>query len=104
MRRVLVGNNQSIWDIVVQEYGSYDGVKQLIIDNPTKCDFENSIDAGTELLIKGDVIDKSIFDWLFKKSLKPATSVSVPFNPVWILTTGTWNDSAFWEDNALWID
>lgn len=104
MRRILVGNNQSIWDLAIQEYGSFDGVKQLMIDNPTKCDFENSIPAGTELIITAEPMNKSIFDYFSKKRIKPSTAIAVTYNPTWILATGFWNDNGFWDDNALWID
>lgn len=105
MRRIKVGNNQSIWDIAIQEYGSYDAVKQLMIDNPTKCDFENSIAPGTELMITQEPLNKSIFNYLAAKGIKPSTAVEVEAEPSdWILTDGYWNDSKFWVDNALWID
>lgn len=105
MKRILVGNNQSIWDIAVQEYGSVEGVKQLILDNPIKCDFEKSIAAGTELIITKEPIVKVITDYLSANRLMPATAVDVPFNiSDWILATGIWNDNGFWRDNALWID
>lgn len=104
MRRVLVGNNQSIWDLAVQEYGSLDGIKQLMIDNPTKCNLESSIPAGTELLIREIPLNKAIYEFFSKKRIKPATAIDVPTPAVWILATGLWNDSGFWDDNALWID
>lgn len=105
MRRIIVGINQSIWDISMQEYGHLDGIKQLMIDNPTKCNFESSIAPGTELIISKEPINKSIFDYFIKKRVKPATAVEEVYEPNdWILADGTWNDNGFWVDNALWID
>lgn len=104
MKRILVQNNQSIWDIAIQEYGSMEGAKQLIIDNPTKCDFQNSLKAGMELLITLSPINKTIQDYFTKNRIKPATAVEVLFNPLWILNDGEWNDNGFWDNNSLWID
>lgn len=104
MSIVVVNRNQSIWDLAIQIYGSSDGVKQLIIDNPTICNFETSIQAGTKIQLKQEVINKSVVDFLSKKGLKPATAIEVPYSASWILATGLWNDNAFWNDNALWID
>lgn len=104
MKSIKVGNNQSIWDIAIQEYGSYDAVKQLMIDNPTKCDFENSISAGTELFISGEPTNKATVDYLSSNGLRPSTAIEVPFLSNWILATGLWDDNGFWDDNAVWID
>lgn len=105
MRQILAGINQSIWDIALQEYGDVTGVKQLMIDNPTVCDFEKSIPAGTTIYISGEPINKSWFDYFKSKKIQFATAVQELFVPSdWILATGIWNDNGFWRDNALWID
>lgn len=104
MRKIIVGHNQSIWDIAVQEYGSYDAVKQLIIDNASVLNFTDSIEPGTQLMISAEPTNKQIVDFLSKKSIKPATAIEQPILSNWILATGLWDDNGFWDDNALWID
>lgn len=101
---ITVMDRQSIWDIAVQEYGSIDGVKQLIIDNPTKCNFETGIDIGTKLIISQKQMNQKVYDYFNNKKINPATAVDVVYNPAWILASGYYNDSNWWIDNALWID
>lgn len=104
MRKIIVGHNQSIWDIAVQEYGSYDAVKQLILDNASLLNFTDAIAPGTQLIISAEPTGKQIVDFLAKKSIKPSTAIESPMVSNWILATGLWNDNGFWDDNALWID
>lgn len=77
MAYITVENNQTIWDIALQEYGSADGVKQLIIDNRTVCDFDNDLPAGTKLIItESAIIDNDTVTFLRKKGIKPATKTN----------------------------
>ena len=104
MKRIKVGHNQSIWDIAIQHCGSYDSVKELIIDNPTKCNFETSIPVGTELFIRDEPVNKNMVDYLSANKLIPCTAVEHPFNnSLWILAGGVWNNNGFWDNNANWI-
>lgn len=73
MITVLVQNNQSIWDLAIQHYGSADGVKQLIEDNPW-LNFEDNIAPGSKVKISENVIDKNVVDFLAKKGMVPATA------------------------------
>lgn len=104
-RIITVMDRQSIWDIAVQEYGSTEGVKQLIIDNPTKCNFETGLEIGMKLIISLPPINQKVYDFFKIKKINPSTAVEVEYEPMdWILTDGFWNDNNFWVDNALWID
>lgn len=79
MVRITVDNNQSIWDIAIQYYGSVDGVQQLMIDNPTTINFNDPIVPGTKLIIRDEFVkNKPIVDYFTKKGLNLATAVSVP--------------------------
>lgn len=105
MKYIVVQNNQSLWDVSVQEYGSYDAVKQLIIDNPTVCNFHDGLVPGTKLKINEElIINKTIVDFLASKGLKPCTAVDVPANGNWILLTGNWRDIGIWDDLETWND
>jgi hypothetical protein len=74
MATIIVQNNQTIWDIALQEYGSADAVKQLIIDNPAVCDFNNDLLPGTKLIItESAIIDNDTVTYLRKKGIKPST-------------------------------
>jgi len=81
MIRITVTNNQSVWDLAIEQYGSVDGIKQLILDNPTKINFNDPVPAGTQLLVREDLIptfNKPVVDYLSKKGIRLATAVSVP--------------------------
>lgn len=78
MKRIIIDNNQSIWDLAIQYYGSVDGIKQLILDNPTKLNLETNIIPGTEIIIREEmVINKAMVDYLNKKGITCATAVQV---------------------------
>lgn len=101
---VTVLDNQSIWDMAIQEYGSFEGVKQLMIDNPTKCNFETSLAIGTLLVITQKPMNQRIYDTIKTKNIIPATAIESPIISGWILDNGIWNDNKWWNDNAWWID
>lgn len=75
MITITVENNQSIWDIALQRYGSTNSVKQLILDNPDKVNFKNNIAPGTKLLINEDlIIDKQLVDTYKKNGTIPCSA------------------------------
>lgn len=75
MIQITVSNRQSIWDLAIQEYGSVDGVKQLIIDNSTVCNFNDSIKSGTKILIdETKIINSRIVNYLKTKGYKISTA------------------------------
>jgi hypothetical protein len=104
VKKITVLPNQSIWDISVQYFGSVDGVKQLILDNPNSCDFENSLVPGTLLVIQDAPINKAVVEYFDNRIIKPATAIESPIISGWILDTGIWNDNKWWNDNQWWID
>ena len=79
MKQVAVNNNQSIWDLAIQYYGSVDGIKQLILDNPAKLNLSDGVVPGTKIIIREEMVfNKTIVDYLDKNRIKLATTVSVP--------------------------
>ena len=103
MKYIIVKSYQSIWDIAIQEYGTYDAVMQLMIDNPTVCNFNSSLVPGTKLKIK-EVINKTVVDFMASKGINPCTAIDVPAGGNWILTTGNWRDVGIWDDLDVWND
>ena len=103
-RKIKVIDGQSIWDIAVQEYGSVEGVKQLIIDNPLICNFETNLPAGALIIITEPPINSRVTEYCASKNINPATAIDEPYISNWILATGLWNNSGFWYNNALWIN
>lgn len=75
MKIITVNINQSIWDIANQEYGSEEGVQQLILDNPDKVNFDDALVPGTKLKITTEPTDKSIVEYFKKKEYKPSTAI-----------------------------
>jgi len=74
---VEVQNNQSIWDLALQHYGSMDAVAVLLADNPWM-NFNDNIAAGSKVKISGVVMDLNVTEFLKKKGLVPATAVYDP--------------------------
>ena len=96
---------QSVWDIAAEHYGSVEGVKQLMVDNPTVFNFENTPVAGTLFFVQDKPLNKQVVEFFAARDIKPATAVEVPYtNPLWILYNGYWGDNRFWLENAIWKD
>lgn len=96
---------QSIWDIAVQYYGSAEGVKQLIVDNPTVFNFETTPQSGALFFVQDKPLNKKVVEFFADRETKPATAVEVTYtNPLWILVNGYWGDGRFWIENAIWKD
>lgn len=93
--------NQSLWDLALQYYGTYDAVKQLLLDNP-KLDFSNAIQPGTLVYVTQKPILKKMVDFLTNKGYKPSTGIAIVSN--WILANGIWEDSGVWVDSDFWND
>lgn len=76
MKFIKTVNNQSIWDIANQEYGSESGVLQLMIDNPSVVNFNDSIPGGTTLRIdESKIINKTVVEYLSTRGMKPTTAI-----------------------------
>ena len=72
--KYIVDNNQSIWDIALQVYGDVSGVEWLIFDNPGVVNFENELEAGTEIQLREAIINASVVEIFKKINYKPATA------------------------------
>lgn len=73
LNKITVLPGQSIWDIAVQHMGSVDAVKELILLNPDKVNFNDSLVPGTELII-GEIINQKVVDFFAAEVNKPATA------------------------------
>lgn len=107
IKYIEVKEGQSIWNVAVQEYGSRDGVLQLMIDNPGVLNFENTPLVGLNVKIDTDkVINKDVVAFFVASGEKPATAVDVEDDEAidnsMLLETG---DSLLLEDgNYLLIE
>ncbi|CAN5437132.1 hypothetical protein BH09BAC1_BH09BAC1_05030 [soil metagenome] len=74
MRKVPIGFGQSLVDMTIQEYGSIDGMVQIMIDNPATI---SSLDAdlvpGNVLNIQNEAKDDQVKRLFDTKGYKPAT-------------------------------
>lgn len=77
---IIVENNQSIWDLAIQYYGSPSGVRELIQNNP-QLNFHDSVKAGSKIQIIGEPLDKAVYEYLKKEELIPATAVQEDLSP-----------------------
>jgi phage tail protein X len=75
LKRVKINNNQSVWDLALQEYGSANGVLQLVIDNPGIIDFENAIPKGVFIWIdQTKIINPVVVQYFDKRKFRPSTA------------------------------
>ena len=72
MNNVKTYKDQSVFDIAIQEYGSIEGVFDLLKNNPG-LEFDSDIESGTALNTSGTIIDQSVVDYYKKNNIKPAT-------------------------------
>ena len=75
VKTIVVKGRQTLWDIAIQEYGSIEGVEQLIADNPGLVDYESNLVAGTLLKVKSDAVDKDVVDFFTKNELEPISAL-----------------------------
>ena len=70
-KKIEVQNNQTIYDIAIQEYGDVEGVKQILNDNPG-IDLDVDIVPKSILIIGADPINKEVVEYLKIHDIKPA--------------------------------
>lgn len=72
IKYITVLERQSVWDLAVQEYGSSEGVYQLILDNP-ELNFEVTPTPGTKIKIDDTkILNKDTVNYFKEKGVKPA--------------------------------
>ncbi|WP_338813661.1 hypothetical protein V9L05_20015 [Bernardetia sp. Wsw4-3y2] len=57
---MIVEEGQNIIDIAIQEYGSFEAVFQLLLDNPNLENMNVFLEGETELLISKTALDESV--------------------------------------------
>ena len=75
MNKIIVQNNQTVWDVALQQYGSINYAFDLLVANPT-ISLENDLTAGQELIIPEVKVSKTeanVVDFYKLKSIKPST-------------------------------
>lgn len=79
-RTVVVQPGQCLEDIALQEYGSVDGVPWLVWDNEEHCPYglSTDIEAGVELALRDDIIDRVVYDTARRLGVVPASVISYP--------------------------
>ncbi len=76
MKVITVYDEQTIYDIAIQEYGHVDGVDLLLQDNPELQGYDSIINAGQLLKIIQEPINKDIVDKYSKEHYKASGEVS----------------------------
>lgn len=71
-KRVTILQNQSLFDISLQEFGSVEGLFNLLLANPGM-QIDSDIPSGTILKLDGEVIRPEVVDYYIKNGIKPAT-------------------------------
>lgn len=73
MRKVKVLPGQTLFDIVLQEKGSLQGLNDILKANALTAGAK--LAAGTEVIITGEPSDREAFRYIRKNNIKPATSI-----------------------------
>lgn len=63
MKKVTVIEGQSIWDISLQQYGSIEGVFQLLMDNSQFENVNSDIFPGMELLVSESIVNNKVSEY-----------------------------------------
>ena len=72
MNNLTTYNNQSVFDIALQAYGSIEGVFELLKAN-AGLELDSHIAPGTVLQVTGEPVNKDVVDYYKKNNIKPAT-------------------------------
>lgn len=72
MSNLTTYRHQSVFDLAIQEFGSIEGVFDLLAANPG-LEFDSDIASGTVLKIDGEIINREVVDYYKKYNIKPAT-------------------------------
>ena len=69
---IVVEENQSIFDIALQEYGAAEAVSQLVYDNGLES-VNADVATNTEMVITDSIVNKDVVNLYIKKNIKPAS-------------------------------
>lgn len=74
-RTVIVEPGQCLEDIAIQEYGTIDGVREIVLDNDAVFvdGFSTRLRPGTRLMVRDEPLDRSMYGLLRKLAVVPAT-------------------------------
>lgn len=74
-RSIIVQPGQSLEDIALQEYGTIDGVREVVMDNEGVFvdGFSTRLQPGTQLTVREEPIDRVMHTRMRKLSVVPAT-------------------------------
>ena len=74
MKTIIAQNNQTLFDIALQEMGDIGGVFDILDVNPY-LRLDMSIPAGTKVLVPDTVINPQVTDYLSRNGVKPASGL-----------------------------
>lgn len=78
MKKVVIAQSQTIYDIAIQEYGSVDAVFSLAADNPTVVtNLNDALAPGTTVYIKTPATDPKVLKFFTDNKIQPATGQNV---------------------------
>lgn len=74
-RSIIVQPGQSLEDIALQEYGTIDGVREVVMDNPAVMvdGFSTRLRPGAQLAVRDEPLDRVMHARMRKLSVLPAT-------------------------------
>jgi hypothetical protein len=93
-------DNQSIFDVVLQESGGINNAARVLRDNGLN--FNDSLVAGADLSV-GVLESEKIKENYDLIQFRP-NNAELTIIEEWILEGGVWNDFGTWIDTELWQD
>ena len=74
MKTIIAQNNQTLFDIALQEMGDVSGVFDILDVNPY-LRLDMAIPAGTKVLVPDTIINSQVQDYLSRNNIKPASGL-----------------------------
>lgn len=99
---VTAQDNQSIYDITAQNFGTLDNLVDVSNDNGLS--LSGLLTTGQELTINNSGLGEADIKKYINENEITFNNNYSPILLVWILATGYWNDLGVWIDTETWID
>ena len=74
MKTIIAQNNQTLFDIALQEMGDVSGAFDILDSNPY-LRLDMAIPAGTKVLVPDTIINSQVQDYLSRNNIKPASGL-----------------------------
>lgn len=78
VRQILVKPNQTIWDVALNEFGSIEGVFEILKANDSLESLNEDLSVGQELKIVNVVLNDTVLEYYKSKNIASASQFNLP--------------------------